>query len=202
MTTDRGATWKKVLYGDAESGAIELAADPDNASTVFAALWHVQRKPWFMDSGGNKTNRRLEVDGGLAGVELAGNVTAEIAVLRALTDCNVTRYTIEEVWVNDDQSYPAGNVNVEEQETVTMRLETAGKGASFSIPGPKDANFVSSSGPNKNIGKDTSYTPMDNFIKSFVAESGYVRISDGEQTLTSPDVFVKARRTHRGSTSG
>src|ERR1051325_4365818 len=110
----------------------------------------------FMDSGGNTTTRRLEVDGGIAGVELAGNVSAEIAVLRALTDCNVTRYTIEEVWVNDDQTYPAGDVNVEEQELVTMKLETAGKAASFAIPGPKAANFVGTVGPNKNIGKDTT----------------------------------------------
>ena len=51
-TTDGGATWKKVLYKDARSGAIELTSDPDNPSTVFAALWEMQREPWHMSSGG------------------------------------------------------------------------------------------------------------------------------------------------------
>jgi len=156
----------------------------------------------LMDSGGNTTRRRVEIDGGVAGVELAGNVTNFIAVIRALTDCNVKSYTIESVWVNDDQTYPTGDVNVEELELVTMKLETAGKAASFSIPGPKAANFVGTVGPNKNIGKDTTYGPMADLVNAFVAGTGSARISDGEQTLASPDGFIKAKRTHHASTKG
>jgi photosystem II stability/assembly factor-like uncharacterized protein len=51
-STDGGRSWTKVLYKDAVSGAIELAADPDNPTTVFAALWQVQRQPWHLESGG------------------------------------------------------------------------------------------------------------------------------------------------------
>ncbi|HJX82994.1 MAG TPA: hypothetical protein VJ723_01475, partial [Candidatus Angelobacter sp.] len=45
-STDGGSTWTKVLYKDANIGAIELASDPDNPATVFAALLHDQRPPW------------------------------------------------------------------------------------------------------------------------------------------------------------
>ena len=45
-STDGGANWQRVLYKDDNVGAIDLAADPDNAQTVFAALLHDQRPPW------------------------------------------------------------------------------------------------------------------------------------------------------------
>lgn len=45
-STDGGKNWKKVLYKDENSSAIDLAADPDSPRTLYAALWHVQRPPW------------------------------------------------------------------------------------------------------------------------------------------------------------
>jgi photosystem II stability/assembly factor-like uncharacterized protein len=45
-TADGGATWQKVLYKDENIGAIDLAADPDNPQTIFAAMVHDQRPPW------------------------------------------------------------------------------------------------------------------------------------------------------------
>ncbi len=45
-TTDGGRTWQKVLYKDENTGAIDLAWDPDNPQTIFAALWSVHRPPW------------------------------------------------------------------------------------------------------------------------------------------------------------
>ncbi len=45
-TTDGGKTWSKVLYKDENTGAIELAADPDDARIVYAALWNVRRTAW------------------------------------------------------------------------------------------------------------------------------------------------------------
>jgi photosystem II stability/assembly factor-like uncharacterized protein len=43
---DGGATWKKVLYKDENTGAIDLAFDPWNAQTIYAALWAGRRPPW------------------------------------------------------------------------------------------------------------------------------------------------------------
>jgi photosystem II stability/assembly factor-like uncharacterized protein len=45
-STDGGATWQKVLYKDENIGAIELAPDPDDPQTLYAALVHDQRPPW------------------------------------------------------------------------------------------------------------------------------------------------------------
>ena len=45
-STDGGTSWQKVLYKDENVGAVDLAADPDNPQTVWAALVHDQRPPW------------------------------------------------------------------------------------------------------------------------------------------------------------
>jgi photosystem II stability/assembly factor-like uncharacterized protein len=45
-STDGGTTWQKVLYKNENTGAIDLAADPDDPQTIFAALVHDQRPPW------------------------------------------------------------------------------------------------------------------------------------------------------------
>ncbi len=72
-TSDGGTTWKKVLYKDARSGAIELASDPDNPSTVFAALWEMQREPWQMSSGGPGSGVYKSTDGGQTWAPVSGH---------------------------------------------------------------------------------------------------------------------------------
>ncbi|HEV2491350.1 MAG TPA: hypothetical protein VGT03_16215 [Candidatus Acidoferrales bacterium] len=44
-TMDGGKTWRKVLYKDDVTGAIDLAFAPDNPQIGFAALWHHYVKP-------------------------------------------------------------------------------------------------------------------------------------------------------------
>ncbi|HLJ85380.1 MAG TPA: hypothetical protein VKZ53_01075 [Candidatus Angelobacter sp.] len=43
---DGGANWKKVLYKDENTGAIDIALDPENPQIIFAALWSARRPPW------------------------------------------------------------------------------------------------------------------------------------------------------------
>ena len=43
-TTDRGATWQKVLYIDANTGAIDLAMDPSDPRILYAATYQRQRR--------------------------------------------------------------------------------------------------------------------------------------------------------------
>jgi photosystem II stability/assembly factor-like uncharacterized protein len=45
-STDGGVTWKKVLYKDPDTGAIDVQFDPDNSQTVYAALVYDRRPPW------------------------------------------------------------------------------------------------------------------------------------------------------------
>jgi photosystem II stability/assembly factor-like uncharacterized protein len=45
-STDGGKSWTRVLYKDENTGAIDLAFDPDNSRTVYASLWNVHRVAW------------------------------------------------------------------------------------------------------------------------------------------------------------
>src|SRR5487761_210860 len=44
-STDGGQTWQKVLYKNADTGAIDLAFGGDD-QTIYAALWQTRRPPW------------------------------------------------------------------------------------------------------------------------------------------------------------
>lgn len=45
-TIDGGKSWKKVLYRDINTGAIQVTIDPNNPKVVYAALWEARQGPW------------------------------------------------------------------------------------------------------------------------------------------------------------
>ena len=63
-TTDGGKTWKKTLYIDDNTGAIDLQLDPKNPNNVYAALWHRQRRAWDFVEGGKTSGIYKSANGG------------------------------------------------------------------------------------------------------------------------------------------
>src|SRR5271166_780785 len=63
-TTDGGKTWDKVLYKDENTGAIDVAFDPQNPNILFASLWEARRTPWSLSSGGPGSGIYRSSDGG------------------------------------------------------------------------------------------------------------------------------------------
>ncbi|MCU1309020.1 MAG: hypothetical protein JWO20_145 [Candidatus Angelobacter sp.] len=45
-TTDGGRNWKRVLFKDDSTGAIDLAFDPQDPKVIYASLWQTRRPPW------------------------------------------------------------------------------------------------------------------------------------------------------------
>jgi photosystem II stability/assembly factor-like uncharacterized protein len=45
-TTDGGKHWDRVLYRDADTGAVDVLLDPADSNTVFAVLWEARQGPW------------------------------------------------------------------------------------------------------------------------------------------------------------
>ena len=43
---DGGTTWQRILFRDENTGAIDLAFEPGNTSTIYAALLQTRRPPW------------------------------------------------------------------------------------------------------------------------------------------------------------
>jgi photosystem II stability/assembly factor-like uncharacterized protein len=63
-STDGGATWRKVLYVDARTGAFDLVLDPSNAEHLLVSTWEHRRSPWFFESGGPGSGIWSSWDGG------------------------------------------------------------------------------------------------------------------------------------------
>ncbi len=65
-TRDGGETWQRVLGNDDVTGAIDLAFEPGNAKTIYAAMWQTRRTPWNIYPPANGPNSGLykSTDGG------------------------------------------------------------------------------------------------------------------------------------------
>ncbi len=61
---DGGANWKKVLYANADAGAIDLIIDPNNARVLYATTGNVRRTPYSLSSGGDGSALWKSTDGG------------------------------------------------------------------------------------------------------------------------------------------
>ena len=74
-TTDGGKTWKQVLSKDENTGAIDLAFDPDNSRTVYASLWNVRRPPYntYAPITGPGGGIYKSTDGGANWKEISGH---------------------------------------------------------------------------------------------------------------------------------
>src|SRR5262249_32271700 len=49
---DGGKSWDRILFRDADSGAIDLSMDPSNPRILFASTWQTRRNFWNISSGG------------------------------------------------------------------------------------------------------------------------------------------------------
>ena len=63
-TTDGGKTWKKVLFRNDKTGAIDVAIDRNHPNVVYAALWEAYRVEYKMSSGGPGSGLFKSTDGG------------------------------------------------------------------------------------------------------------------------------------------
>ncbi len=69
-TTDGGQTWDHVLYIDEHTGTIDLAMDPGDPMTLFAAMYQRQRTLWGFNGGGPGSGIYRTTDGGENWTEL------------------------------------------------------------------------------------------------------------------------------------
>ncbi|MEO6878397.1 MAG: glycosyl hydrolase, partial [Gemmatimonadaceae bacterium] len=72
-TTDGGKTWRKILFRNDSTGAIELVMDPVNPDVLYAAMWQAGRKPWLMTAGGHGDGIFKTTDGGDHWTEITHN---------------------------------------------------------------------------------------------------------------------------------
>jgi photosystem II stability/assembly factor-like uncharacterized protein len=63
-TTDGGETWEHVLSVDDDTGAIDLAMDPNDPNTLFVGMYQRRRTAWGFNGGGPGSGIYRTFDGG------------------------------------------------------------------------------------------------------------------------------------------
>ncbi len=72
-STDGGKTWRRVLFRDGNTGAVDIAIDRTNPNVMYAAMWEAYRKEYQMSSGGPGSGLFKSTDGGETWKEITRN---------------------------------------------------------------------------------------------------------------------------------
>lgn len=68
-----GKTWKKILYVNKHTGAIDLVMDPKDPNVLYAAMWQAYRRPWTFSSGGPGSGIYKTTNGGATWTNMTHN---------------------------------------------------------------------------------------------------------------------------------
>ncbi len=63
-TTDGGNTWQHTLFVNDNAGGVDLLVDPNDANTLYTAIWHRERRAWNFVESGVGTGIYKSIDGG------------------------------------------------------------------------------------------------------------------------------------------
>ncbi len=70
---DGGDTWRKVLFANASSGAVDLSFDPTNPRILYASTWTIRRNPYSLSSGGEGSALWKSTDSGESWKNISAN---------------------------------------------------------------------------------------------------------------------------------
>lgn len=115
-STDGGNTWKKVLFVNDLTGCSDLSMDMHNPQVIYAAMWHHQRLPWKVISGGPGSGYYKSSDGGETWEKINAGLPKELGKLAI----SVSR-------ANPDKVYALLESDTEKEQGGLFVSDNAGK---------------------------------------------------------------------------
>lgn len=108
---DGGKTWKKVLYIDENTGFADLAIDPEDSLTLYAAAYEHRRLPYYFSSGGKGSGLFKSTDGGESWKRLTKDlpegILGRIGIAVSRSNPDVVYFLIEHeeagIWRSEDK---------------------------------------------------------------------------------------------------
>ena len=140
-TQDGGETWEKVLYIDEHTGAIDLAMDPGDPNTIFAAMYQRRRTGWGFNGGGPGSGLYRTFDGGDSWAELTEGLPegdkGRIGVDVFRQDGNVVYALVEAEPRSADQGFGGGGGGGETKNGLFRSLDRGDSWEKMSSANPR-----------------------------------------------------------------
>ena len=140
-TQDGGETWEKVLYIDEHTGAIDLAMDPGDPNTIFAAMYQRRRTGWGFNGGGPGSGLYRTFDGGDSWTELTEGLPegdkGRIGVDVFRQDGNVVYALVEAEPRSADQGFGGGGGGGETKNGLFRSLDRGDSWEKMSSANPR-----------------------------------------------------------------
>ena len=192
-TTDGGRTWNKVLFKDENTGAIDLAFDPDDARTIYATLWNAHRPPWstYAPIQGPGSGIYKSTDGGDHWTQLTNGLPKSDLGRIGLATCKNVVYAVVDAQNNTDTGLYRSDDRGETWKRVSTDRRISGRGWYFGeiTTDPKNPDIVYSS--------NVSLYKSVNGGKTFVALKGapggddyhflWIDPDDGQRMIDASD---------------
>jgi photosystem II stability/assembly factor-like uncharacterized protein len=167
-STDGGLNWEKVLYKDANTGAIDLEFDPTNPQKIYAVLWASRRPPWTTGGAYNAPGSGLykSVDGGSTWSQLTDGLPSGVDLGRIGLAIAPTDPKRMYAWV---QSSKAGGIYRsddagESWQRVNSEERIYGRGDDFGCvrvhPKDRDTIFVANTSTYRSTDAGRSFTAI------------------------------------------
>jgi photosystem II stability/assembly factor-like uncharacterized protein len=95
---DGGKNWDRVLFANADAGAVDLIMDPNNPRILYASTWRVRRTPYSLESGGEGSALWKSIDGGDNWVNISTNKGLPKGIW-GISGVTVSPVNSDRVWV-------------------------------------------------------------------------------------------------------
>jgi photosystem II stability/assembly factor-like uncharacterized protein len=151
-TADGGKTWKRTLFKDNKTGAVDIAIDTKNPNVLYAALWEAYRIEYQMSSGGPGSGLYKSTDGGETWSEITRNpgmpsgMVGRIGVALTAADSNRVYALVENenggLFVSDDAGASWKLIN----PSRAIRQRAFYYTHVFGDPGNKDVVYMQNTG--------------------------------------------------------